>query len=95
MIEKPKSQNADLAHLPAALSPLCQEKRFVLWRWQMRREKWTKPPYMPNGANAETNNPSTWSRYATVVATLIASNGSYDGRMRRLRSIGVVIATSP
>src|SRR5262249_44059636 len=54
-------------------------KRFVLWRWQMRREKWTKPPFMPNGANAETDNPATWSRWAAVVATLISSNGSYDG----------------
>jgi hypothetical protein len=79
MNQKPKSQNADLAHLPAALAPLCQEKRFVLWRWQLRRDKWTKPPFMPNGANAETDNPATWSGHAAVVDTLTSSNGGYDG----------------
>jgi putative DNA primase/helicase len=93
MSQKPKSQNADLAHLPAALAPLCQEKRFVLWRWQRRREKWTKPTFMPNGANAETDNPATWSDHAAVIDTITGSDGVYDGIgfvLRDLSGLAVV-----
>ena len=63
--QKPKSQNGDLANLPPALAPLCRQPHWVLWRWERRREKWTKPPYMPTGANAKSDDPSTWSDYVT------------------------------
>ena len=77
--QKPKSQNADLANLPLALAPLCQQPHWVLWRWERRREKWTKPPYMPTGANAKSDDPSTWSDYVTALGAMQRANGSVDG----------------
>src|SRR6516165_5530214 len=79
MTQKPKSQNADLANLPAALVPLRRLQRFVLWRWKRRGDKWTKPPYMPNGENAETDNSATWSRHAEVIDALNGDGGGFDG----------------
>jgi Virulence-associated protein E len=77
--QKPKSQNADLANLPPALAPLCRQPHWVLWRWERRREKWTKPPYMPTGANAKSDDPSTWSDYPTTLDAAGRANGSIDG----------------
>ena len=77
--QKPRSQNADLANLPPALAPLCQQAHWVLWRWERRREKWTKPPYMPTGANAKSDDPSTWSDYPTTLDAALRANGSVDG----------------
>jgi hypothetical protein len=77
--QKPKSQNADLANLPAALAPLCQLPHWVLWRWVLRRGKWTKPPYTPTGANAKSDDPSTWSDYGATLDAARRANGSIDG----------------
>ena len=77
--QKPKSQNADLANLPLALAPLCQQPHWVLWRWVRRREKWTKPPYTPTGTNAKSDDPSTWSDYPTTLNAAHRANGSFDG----------------
>jgi hypothetical protein len=77
--QKPKSQNADLANLPPALAPLCRQPHWVLWQWERRREKWTKPPCMPTGANAKSDDPSTWSDYVTALGAMQHANGSVDG----------------
>jgi hypothetical protein len=77
--QKPKSQNADLANLPPALAPLCQQPHWVLWRWERRREKWTKPPYTLAGTNAKSDDPSTWSDYVTALGAMQRANGSVDG----------------
>jgi hypothetical protein len=79
MTGKPKTQNADLDTLPPALRPLCQQCRWVLWRWKKRVNKWTKPPFTPYGVNAESNNQRGWCRHAAVVAALRRTNGSDDG----------------
>jgi primase-polymerase (primpol)-like protein len=77
--QRPKSQNADLANLPPALASLCQQAHWVLWRWERRRGKWTKPPYMPTGANAKSDDPSTWSDYGATLEAMRRANGSVDG----------------
>ena len=77
--QKPKSQNADLANLPPALAPLCQQPHWVLWRWERRREKWTKPPYTLAGTNAKSDDPSTWSGYDAALDAVRHANGSVDG----------------
>jgi hypothetical protein len=87
--QKPKSQNADLANLPAALAPLCRRAHWVLWRWVWRFGKWTKPPFMPNGANAESDDPSTWSGYSVTLEAMHRANGSIDGLGFMLRKTGL------
>jgi hypothetical protein len=48
--------------IPAELTAI---DRWVLWRWE-NRKKWTKPPYRPDGRNAKSTDPSTWSTFATA-----------------------------
>src|SRR5262245_57778756 len=69
---KPPTYMGDLANLPHALEPLTEQQRWVLWRWELRKDKdgkpkWTKPPIQPNGAYAKNNDPSTWATYTEVL----------------------------
>jgi len=62
---------APFTGLPACLSDLMTEPRWVGWRWEDRRNKdgtvyRTKPPKQANGRNAENDNPGTWSTYAVI-----------------------------
>jgi hypothetical protein len=50
MMNKPQTFNGDLANLPPALLPLTEQKRWLVWRWELRKtkngkQKWTKPPF--------------------------------------------------
>ena len=38
-IPKPRTFNADLARLPAALLPLTMSNRWVIWKWEQRADK--------------------------------------------------------
>jgi hypothetical protein len=90
-IEKPQTFNGDLANLPAALAPLCQQPRWVVWSWEWRKTKtggkWTKPPRQARDSSryARSNDPSTWGSYADAVAAVAA--GKADG-------IGYMLSTS-
>jgi hypothetical protein len=35
--------------------------QWVLWRYEWRKAKWTKPPYQGNGRKADSTNPKTWA----------------------------------
>src|SRR5215510_7510729 len=76
---KPKSYSGPLRTLPPALAPLTVLRHWVLWRWQLvknkKGEKWTKVPYQPNGFNAKNNDPATWSSYDTVLKVLDQFDG--------------------
>jgi primase-polymerase (primpol)-like protein len=77
---KPRTFNADLAHLPAALLPLTRLNRWVIWKWELRaNNKWTKPPYNPRFHNqpAKSNDPATWGSYTDAV--LAFTQGLCDG----------------
>src|SRR6266849_8794347 len=77
---KPATHNADLNHLPAALAPLIQEKRWVVWRWEQRKPgKWTKPPYQAAQPHklANTKDQSTWGSYEQALVAFNA--GGWDG----------------
>ena len=68
MTEKPRTHNADLAHLPPALVPLTEEQRWVVWPWELRvtkngKEKWTKPP-------RQAHDPRRNARRRTITARL-------------------------
>jgi hypothetical protein len=81
---KPKTFNCDLANLPAALAPLTEEKRWVVWSWEWRATKngggkWTKPPQMASNPRfkAKSNDPVTWSSYEDAIKAVTA--GDADG----------------
>jgi hypothetical protein len=47
---KPHTYVADITQLPRALRHITGQKRWVVWRWELRKRKngaiaWTKPPY--------------------------------------------------
>jgi hypothetical protein len=76
---KPHTYIADLAHLPKALEHITALRRWVIWRWEWRKNKWTKPPYQccyPKTA-AKSNDPNTWGTYADAIAAIAA--GKADG----------------
>jgi hypothetical protein len=50
---------------------------WVLWRYEERSGKWTKPPYQPNGSYASSTDRGTWSSYEVVKKAY--KNGGFDG----------------
>ena len=65
---KPQTYSA-LDRLPAALTPLTNSKRWVVWRWEPNEKgKWTKVPYQPAHPQhkAKNNDSGTWDNYSTV-----------------------------
>jgi hypothetical protein len=81
---KPHTYVADITQLPKALQHITRQKRWVVWRWELRKrkdgaEKWTKPPYQCSAPKtpAKSNDPGTWGTYAEAVAVVAA--GLADG----------------
>jgi primase-polymerase (primpol)-like protein len=71
----PITHQGDLAKLPKALTPLIERKQWCVWRWtQKPGGSWQKPPFMPlqPDRHANTNDPNTWTDYATALATVQA-----------------------
>lgn len=60
--------------IPAELKAIPQ---WVLWRLEERDGKPTKTPYQVNGRMAKVNDPLTWTRFDSALATYQA--GGYDG----------------
>jgi hypothetical protein len=84
MTKKPHTYVADIARLPKALQHITEQKRWVVWRWELRTKKngaqaWTKPPYQCSNpkAAAKSNDPNTWGTYQAAVAAVAA--GLADG----------------
>jgi hypothetical protein len=76
----PITHQRDLAKLPRALAPLIERPQWAVWRWTQRDNgSWQKPPFMAAEPqrHASTKDPSTWSDYATALATVQA--GHADG----------------
>jgi Virulence-associated protein E len=76
-MSKSNKVEANLEHLPAALAPLCKVAHWVLWRWQQRKGKWTKPPFMATDPqrNAKNDDPTTWASYEEAVAAASKADG--------------------
>ena len=81
---KPHTYVADITQLPKALQHITRQKRWVVWRWELRKRKhgamaWTKPPYQCSNPKtpAKSNDPGTWGTYAEAVAAVAA--GLADG----------------
>ena len=69
--------------LPPALAPLGNKRRrrWVLWRWETRKGKPTKPPLRADAPSrhADATDPSTWTDLSTAVAAYCAGNGAGIG----------------
>jgi hypothetical protein len=78
MNQKPHTLKGDLAHLPDALAPLTALPHWVLWRLELRKGNWTKPPLTAAGRRAKNNDPTTWSPYQAALAAVQNDNG-FDG----------------
>src|SRR5262245_18137316 len=97
MTTKPKTYQADLAHLPAALQPLTEQERLVVWRWELRKtkagkEKWTKPPYQARDPDrkAKSNDPKTWAPYQCALDAIQAQKADGIGYALLGADIGAV-----
>jgi hypothetical protein len=95
--QKPATHNADLAHLPAALLPLTEQARWVVWPWELRttkggKSKWTKPPRQARdpARNARSNDSGTWGSYSDAVAAVTAGNADGIGYMLLDSGIGAI-----
>src|SRR5262245_7447724 len=68
------------ARLPPALLPLTAQPRWVCWRWEWRKGKWTKPPIQPGHgfpAYAKSIDPATWGTFTQAVQRV--TQGRADG----------------
>jgi predicted P-loop ATPase len=56
--------------LPPALQPCASEPWWVLWHWEIRKGKRTKPPLRPldPSRHASSRDPRTWTNFATALA---------------------------
>lgn len=74
--ESVQSDSAQV-ELPEALSQLTALPNWVCWRYVIKKagKKPTKVPYHPNGDNAETDDPKTWSSYEAVSAAVSKFDG--------------------
>jgi hypothetical protein len=78
MNQKPHTLKGDLAHLPDALAPLTSLDHWVLWKLELRKGNWTKPPYTATGKRAKNNDPTTWGSYQAALAAVQNGRG-FDG----------------
>ena len=62
---KPYIEGDPYSAVPAELKSL---RQWVVWKKELRDGKPTKVPYQVNGRKAQSNNPTTWTDYRTVVA---------------------------
>lgn len=63
--------------LPACLSDLMMQSRWVGWKWIERNGKATKPPMRASGGFAHNDKPETWATYGEVEAG--ADRHGFDG----------------
>jgi predicted P-loop ATPase len=73
---------------PAALTITRALPRWVLWRWEQRDGKATKPPITIQGEYASSTNPAHWATADEALAVLEAKPGLFDG-------LGLVVTESP
>lgn len=61
-----------LQNIPA---PMLERPQWVLWKYESRSGKKTKPPRQPNGEFAKSNDPQTWSTFDDAVNNLRGYEG--------------------
>ena len=70
----PKTYNGDLANPPPALTPLFLCGRWVVWRWEAKNGRFTKPPCIATDPrrHAANDRAETWSHPKDAVAAVLA-----------------------
>jgi hypothetical protein len=70
----PHTDQGDLGKLPAALQPLTNERRWLIWKWEKVTNekgdtKWTKVPYRPAQPTVKgsSTKPATWNTYEAAL----------------------------
>lgn len=71
---KPEKLEIAFDNIPRELTEV---NRWILWKWENRDGKWTKPPYQASGLYADSSNPKSWNSFAAVCTRYRA--GGYDG----------------
>ena len=89
---RPKTYSGDIADPPAALATLCQQDRWVCWRWERGKNGWTKPPYIAAAPDnhASTSDPQTWGSRATAVSAVLAGRMNGIGFCLKDSDIGAI-----
>lgn len=75
MTTQPNTLTPCFAEMPPELKARDQ---WVLWHWQQREDRWTKPPYGTDGKFAKTNDPATWSTFEEVKRAAL-NGGNFAG----------------
>lgn len=76
-MDKPATIQADLGNLPAVFWPYQDLRIWTTWSWVLVNNRWTKPPFQPNGMHAKSQGPETWCTYADALDAVKA--GKVDG----------------
>ena len=90
---KPITYQRNLAKLPKALAPLIEREQWRVWHWMQKSdESWQKPPLMALQPEryASTNDPNTWTDYATALATVQAKQA--DGIVQKTIHLAPLIS---
>ena len=80
-MDKPATIQADLENLPAVFWPYRDLRIWCLWSWVLVKDRWTKPPFQPNGAHAKSQGEDTWCTYAEAIEGMRAGKGDGIGIM--------------
>lgn len=80
-MDKPATVQADLENLPAVFWPYRDLRIWCLWSWVLVNNRWTKPPFQPNGAHAKSQGEDTWCTYAEAIEGMRAGKGDGIGIM--------------
>lgn len=76
-LTRPVALHPNFEGMPKALTEL--KGRWVLWSYTWDGERWLKIPKHPQGYNASSSKPSSWSDFNVVRAAYENSNGKFDG----------------
>lgn len=83
---KPKKLEVIVENIPPLL---VERNNWIVWKWEKRKGKWTKPPYQVNGDPAKSNDPATWVSFEKALAAY-RNGGSWDGIGFMLDKSGMV-----
>ncbi len=86
MTTRPHTLAVQPEHIPAELKAL---RQWVVWRYENREGKWTKPPLNPraSGRYAKATDPATWGTYQHALRSANSTDERTDG-------IGFVLTTA-
>ena len=91
-MDKPATIQADLGNLPAVFWPYQDLRIWTTWSWVLVNDRWTKPPFQPNGMHAKSQGPETWCTYADALDAVKAGRADGIGIMLHgMKSLEIAI----